>query len=559
MDIKQIRVLLIEDNPDDIFLFNEILAESGELVRFKVESARRLERGIERLNLGGLDIVVLDLSLPDARGLDALVRLQMYMDETPVVVLTAFNDESLAIETLSKGAQDYLVKGQVNRPILLKTLRYAMERHQIRRKLQAVSQELRETNQRLAQLVLMDPLTELLNRRGMQDALSRQVRWIERGESELLALLLDIDNFKQVNDTLGHAVGDVALKEIAQKLKQSLRATDYLGRIGGDEFLVLMPKTRLAEGLITAEKIRLSLSSITIPVSSDKESFKITTSAGLVAVSNDMVSIDELVAQSHLALYKSKQTGKNKVSYGHDSVPKQQEINLLTDIIASLKKGDSYRVVKQAIYHLATLEMVGYEFLSRLSIEGFEMPDDFFRVCLENNILTPVDYQCFKNCVASSSFLSQDLRFHLNLFPSTILDIPIKNLMETFPMDISKHAYCIEISEQQIIGEPSYLVDHVRAFKRAGVVIAIDDVGFGRSCLESLILLEPDIVKIDKRWVKGISKNEGSARSLKRLLKVTEVLGSEVVAEGIEQKEDLQFLQALGVQYGQGYFWGRPA
>ncbi len=561
MTIKTLRILLIEDNPDDIFLVKEILSQSnGQHARFEVEFVKRLQEGIQRIPAGNFDVVIFDLSLPDARGMEALVSLEPYCRVVPMVVLTALDDESFALEALAKGAQDYLVKGQVNQSVLLRTIRYAIERHQIRSKIQVISDQLRETNGRLERLVQLDPLTELLNRRGMQDALSRQARWIERGETDLLALLLDIDNFKTINDTLGHAVGDVVLKEISQKLKRSLRATDYLGRIGGDEYLILMPNTRLAEGLMIAEKIRLAISEMSIPVASDKKSFRITASAGLVMVSNDLVSLDELVAKSHMALFKSKRTGKNKVSY-EDSPDEASgpEENRLGAIIASLRRGDCYRVVKQPIFDLFSSKKVGYEFLSRLSVEGFEMPDDFFRVCLENNILTLVDHQCFKNCVESSTFLASEMRFHLNLFPSTILDIPVKNLLDSFPVDALRDSYCVEISEQQIIGDPSYLMEAVCAFKKAGIQVAIDDVGFGRSCLESLILLEPDVVKIDRRWVNGIAKSPSSAKSLGRILKVTSVLGCEVVAEGIEYQEDLEFLKKLGVRYGQGYLLGRPA
>ncbi|MEI8345799.1 MAG: EAL domain-containing protein, partial [Candidatus Omnitrophota bacterium] len=165
----------------------------------------------------------------------------------------------------------------------------------------------------------------------------------------------------------------------------------------------------------------------------------------------------------------------------------------------------------------------------------------------------------FKNCVTASKDLPPAIKRHLNIFPSTMIDIPVRNLLQVFEESTLNGSYCIEISEQQIIGDPSYLVEAVTQLKKSGVEIAIDDVGFGRSCLESLILLEPDVVKIDKKLVNGISKNEWCEHSLKRFLKVTEALGSEVIAEGIETLEDMETLVSLGVKYGQGYYLGRPA
>ncbi len=136
------------------------------------------------------------------------------------------------------------------------------------------------------------------------------------------------------------------------------------------------------------------------------------------------------------------------------------------------------------------------------------------------------------------------------------MGVPIEHLLES--LNTRGTSYCVEISEQQIIGDPSYLLEPVKQLRKAGVLIAIDDLGFGRSCLESLILLEPDIVKIDKRCVTGITEEHANMRSLKRLLRMATSLGAEVVAEGVESKSDLTVLTDLGVSSAQGYFLGRP-
>lgn len=561
MDHKKINILLIEDNPDDILLIRELLSERDSFApEFRFDYAHRLDKGLEQLRKGGYDVVVLDLSLPDSRGMDTLLRLQAQFNAMPVVVLTDMNDERHGLEAVSKGAQDYISKAHLNHYVFTRAVLHAVERHKISSELSAVTNELLTANVRLERLALVDPLTELLNRRGLQEALSREIQFARHDESDLVAVLMDLDDFKHINDALGHAVGDVIIKEVAHKIKGTLRATDYVARVGGDEFLALMPQTRLAEGIQIAQKLRLAVSDLPIMLSL-RDTSKITTSLGLLMVTDEMVSIDELLAKAHLALEKSKKRGKNRLSYGlggpKDDAIQEGNSHPLTDIFASLRRGDRYRVVKQPIFRLATNEKTGYEFLSRLEIEGFEMPDDFFRLCLENNILTIVDYHCLKNCISRGQQLPPNLRKHLNLFPSTIIDIS-EELMKAFPANAVPGTYCIEISEQQIIGDPAYLIEPVNRFKKQGILIAIDDVGFGRSCLESLIGLEPDIIKIDKRWVNGIAKNDKSAVSLKRLLKVTEALGAEVVAEGIEYQEDLDLLKELGVEFGQGYLLGRP-
>ncbi len=559
--VDVITGLLIEDNAVDIRSFRDMLSRANRLgIEFRFEYAATVEQAIHLTRARHFDIVVLDLIQSQNHGIDTLTRVRSNIKNVPLVVLTNVDDMSHAVEVIRRGAQDYLLKEQLNHFMFVQTVLHAIERHKILREHQALAQEFKAANVRLEKQLLLDPLTGILNRRGLQEALSREIQRTHTDESELLALIFDLDNFKQVNDTLGHAVGDVVLREIASKLTPLVRLTDYVARIGGDEFLVLMPQTRMAEGARVATKIRRAISGSQVSVSMDS-AFKITASFGLISVLQDTVSVDELLARTHRVLCESKKNGKNRVSFDRQGGRLEQEDDDdLSGIMDALKTGKEYHVLKQPIQRLSDRQSVGYEFLSRFSVPGLELPDDFFRVCMENNLLTLVDSQCLKNCILAGSQMPVQFRRHINLFPSTIIDIPVRNLIQFFEEGQNGHrgTYCIEISEQQIIGDPGYLIASVNEFKKAGILIAIDDVGFGRSCLESLILLEPDIVKIDKKWVMGISKTQWRQRSLKRLLKVTQVLGSEVIAEGIETREDLSILLDLGVEIGQGYLLGRP-
>jgi EAL domain-containing protein (putative c-di-GMP-specific phosphodiesterase class I) len=233
----------------------------------------------------------------------------------------------------------------------------------------------------------------------------------------------------------------------------------------------------------------------------------------------------------------------------------------LAELTERLRKGECFRAVSMPILKLDDESLVGYEILSRGPAGAFEMPDDLFRVSCEHNLLTIVDLRCLKTCLNACVLpkFDQKARFHVNLFPSTIIDTPIDRLLTLFPSTRKKGNFCIELSEQQFIGDPAYLRDHIAALKENGILVAIDDVGFGRSSLESLIILEPDIVKIDRKYVSGIADEPAKARLLKRLVKVVRALGAELVAEGIERREELELLLEVGVRYGQGWYWGKPA
>lgn len=374
----------------------------------------------------------------------------------------------------------------------------------------------------------------------------------------MVGMLLDCDDFGRINEGLGHAVGDVVLKEMVQRITTTLRPSDYVARIGGDQFVILLTDTQFAEALLIAERVRLCVAES--PIRNSSDNIFMTASLGVAPLPYEIASVEELLSLMRHALKNSKKTGKNRVSTGEpipdsgngDSTKKDLEI------VQVLRQGDCFRCVKHAMYRLADEKKVGYELLSRGPAGAFEMPYDFFRVAIENNILSRVDLRCLKACIDAAAKLEPGSRFDVNLFPSTILDTPIDRLVGLFPEDQSIGTFCVEISEQQFIGDPSYLKEHTAAFKKAGILVAIDDVGFGRSSLESLILLEPDVVKVDIKYVAGIAVDQQKQRLLRRLVKVVQALGAELVAEGIESREDLEVVRDMGVQYAQGYLWGYP-
>jgi diguanylate cyclase (GGDEF)-like protein len=372
-------------------------------------------------------------------------------------------------------------------------------------------------------------------------------------------LVLDLDDFKQINENLGHAVGDVVLKEIGRRLRASLRAVDYVGRLGGDEFMLVLPETDPSEVTRVAERVRLAVATAIIQHTSG--TVTLTASIAALVLSSDMPAVDQLLARAHLLLSRAKSGGKNRVVFEStifDDTEKRRRVQ--SDMCAHLAQGKHIATVKQPIFDLSDESPIGYEFLSRYSNGPMaELPDNFFRMCSERNILTLVDHACLAASVRTALELPPYARFHVNIFPTTLLAIPVEHLLEIFPRPLPKDTFCLEISEQQIIGDPSYLVPIVRALRAAGILIAIDDVGFGSSCLESLVLLEPDILKIDKRVVIGIDRDPQRVEHLRRYIAIARSLGCTLVAEGIESAGELNVVRSLGIEFGQGYFWGKPA
>ncbi len=406
---------------------------------------------------------------------------------------------------------------------------------------------------RLDRLYLTDPLTNLLNRKGLQGVLSEQLHRV--GAKNILVLLVDIDDFRRINDSMGHAAGDVVLREIGQVLHRAVGDGVPIGRIGGDEFMMILPETDDQAALRAAEAVRLAVAETRITHAAGP--IRVTASLAVSTVSEHTPSIDEVLSESHLSMVDAKKSGKNRVSLAAGAEPRAGAPPI-SRIVAEVKRGRGFRTVMQPIMSLERPTPIAFELLARSTVDVFEMPVDFFRISQEANILTLVDHRCFKTSLAASAVLPRHIQANVNLFPSTLLAVPSEDLLRAFPPGRERSSYCLEISEAQIIGDPSYLLSRVNGLRQSGVKIAIDDVGFGRTCLENLILLEPDVVKIDRRCVTGVKHDPLLRRSLERLLRVLHSLEVEVIAEGIETEDDLDVVRDCGINAGQGYLWGRP-
>lgn len=412
--------------------------------------------------------------------------------------------------------------------------------------------ELEDTRSQLERLTNLDRLTEVLNVRGLEKILSVEENRMVRAGGHLISILINCDNFREVNEELGHSVGDLVLKDVAKRITGTLRPSDHVARVGGDEFLVLLPDTQLAYGMRVAERIRTAASEASLHNS--RKLKKLTVSVGVATLPASISEVEAVIANAREAMLRSKDAGKDKVSLARESgsAAKAKPGSL----VDKLTSPDNYRVVFQPILDLTNEEVAGFEIFTR-GLEGaFESPDEFFKLCIENNLLTPVDLQCLKLAIAKSHGIAEGMRVHMNVFPSTIVDTSIEEFIGMFPITSGGHTYCIELSEQHFIIEPKHMRDSINAIREAGIMVAIDDIGFGRSSLESLILLEPDVVKVDRKYVTGVSDDVGKVRLLKRLTNVAKSLGAEVVAEGIERRDDVPVLQELGVHFGQGFMWG---
>ncbi len=290
-DSKPSSILLIESDPAAAAHFEELLrGESSHSLEVMV--AERLSIGLARLAEGGIDVVVLELSLPDGNGIENVERVRKHGPDVPLIVLTEIDDEGTALQSVRAGAQDYLVKGRITRDGVTRAIRYAEERH----RMQAA----------LREMAVIDPLTGLHNRRGFFTLAEHTLKVAQRTGRGFILLLGDLDGLKQINDDLGHAEGDRAIIETAATLRRTFRRSDILGRLGGDEFAVvaLDAPSNVMELLMTRLQQAIHDSSV-----SRERGYCLSLTVGAACYDPlRTASVDQLLIEADAMLYERKPT-----------------------------------------------------------------------------------------------------------------------------------------------------------------------------------------------------------------------------------------------------------
>lgn len=290
-------ILLVEDNPGDARLTQALLEDGANAVPtlFWVQSLQDAVRMLE--TRPGCDVVLLDLGLPDGQGLATLQTIRPYASESAIVVLTGDQDEEVGLKAVVDGAQDFLVKGSFDGGLLRRCIGFAGHRKRAERA--------------LLQRALHDELTGLPRRALLMDRLQEAVKRSQRGHSEGALLFIDLDRFKHTNDTFGHAAGDAVLCAVADRLRAVIRESDTAARIGGDEFVVLLPTVHAAEG---AMRVALKLMDVLAqPLPYGQAELAISVSIGVAEFHGTEVAAQELMSRADAAMYAAKAAGRGTV------------------------------------------------------------------------------------------------------------------------------------------------------------------------------------------------------------------------------------------------------
>ena len=683
MNKKSIKVLLlVEDNPADVRLLREIFREqtshNAELTQVETIGEAELYLATNTAP----DIILLDLGLPDAQGLQAIRRARTAAPRVPLVVLTALDDESVAARALQKGVQDYLIKGQIDGRGLLRALRYAIERKNMQealfeekeraqvtlnsigdavictdvlgnitflnpvaermtdwsreeaagrpmadvfRILDAASREttpnpmeiaVRQNGvmhlssntiliqrhgfeisiegsvapihdrQGLATGVVIvfrdlgstrtmalqmahsahhDSLTGLPNRKLLNDRVSQAIALALRNMKKIAVLVLDLDGFKHINDSLGHPIGDRLLQSVAKRLVDSVRSSDTVSRQGGDEFVVLLSEVGRSEDLAITVKRLLQVGAK--PHSIDKHDLHVTACIGVSTYPDDGLDAETLIKNADTAMYQAKENGRQSYQFFKPAMNiRAVERQTIEGSLRRALERQEFALHYQPKINLSTGEISGAEALIRWThpTRGLVSPAQFIPVAEDCGLILPISNWVLREaCKQARAWVAEGLP--LGTMGVNISAIEFRNegfLEGVFSIlkdtGLDPRFLELELTESVLMKHPESTASVLQALRAKGVRVAVDDFGTGYSSLSYLQKFSIDALKIDQSFVRRITSAPDETTIVTAIISMARSLKLRVVAEGVETLQELEFLQAHQCDEAQGYYFSRP-
>jgi diguanylate cyclase len=538
-------ILIVDDYSTNVLLASKIIQNAG----YKATSASDGETALKLIKKTEYDLILLDIMMPGIDGFEVCRRLQNdpAHNKIPIIFLTALNDSADVAKGLKLGAVDYITK-----PIDGQVMMARVNTHL----------ELSHKRKQLEQQVVNDELTGLLNRRGFLKSLNEHLKFHKRKKQTVALLFIDLDHFKNVNDSLGHDAGDELLKKVSDILKSSVRESDIVGRFGGDEFVIgLLDISAPEDAANISNKI---IKEISKPFIIKKMEVFIGASIGVTFYPNDAELLSDLLKNGDNAMYQAKKTGKNRYVFYEKKMEEKAKRKLLLN--ASLHhaiENNEFKLLYQPQVLSATGKVFGAEVLIRWqnSEQGLISPSEFIPIVEKNGLIILIGEFVLNEACRQTKYwhdfgcqnLTISVNFSVKQFQQrNIVDV-IKNALKA--SDLNPKFLKVEITESLLMVNIKETINKLQELKDFGVESSIDDFGTGYSSLSYLEQFPVGHLKIDKVFVDNVVENYTIASTIINLGKN---LNLQVIAEGIENHLQNEKLMDLGCNQAQGYLFGKP-
>jgi diguanylate cyclase (GGDEF)-like protein/PAS domain S-box-containing protein len=675
------RVLVITGESNVVEMLQKVLGHavhSG----FTIEWAAQLSDGLKRLRAGGTDAIIMDLFLSDSQGIDTFDKLFAAAPRTPIVILSAADDEPLTTTMLQLGAQGYLSKGNLENSLVPQFVRtligyktaettFLIEKTRAEIALDSVSDavivtdmagkvdnlnsaaekmtgwsreeargqpvsevmhiidgETREPKTNPMELVLLhdtpmalisgtilirrdgqetaieksvipihdwngkitgvvivfhdsttaqamavemahlaqhDFLTNLPNRVLLNDRVDQAISLAKRRDTRLAVLFLDLDNFKHINDSLGHATGDKLLQSVAERLRACVRASDTVSRLGGDEFIILVTEDRFAENaILVADKI---LAALAAPHVIGEQQLHVTTSIGISVYPADGGDAETLIKNADTAMYSAKERGRNNYQFFKAEMNVRAVERQAVEVgLRSALQRQEFVLHYQPRFNLETGAITGAEALLRWMHPewGPVLPWRFLSVAESSGLMVPIGRWVMREaCAQTKKWQDAGLvlpSISVNISASELCAKEFVECVRTILTETTLQPCCLqlEINERVVMRDLDFSIAILQQLKKLGVQLAVDDFGTDFSSLRYLANLPIDILKIDPVFVRDISSAQGHGLIAGAVIAMATSLNQLVIAEGVEDQVQKAFLKVQRCNEAQGYLFSRP-
>lgn len=551
-----INILLIDDSEDDAILLLRELRKGGIHPNYHhVGNASGL---LHALKASEWDIIITDHNMHGFTSQDALQIIRSVNPDIPVILVSGNIEEALAVKTMDNGAQDYVMKDNLARliPVIQRELRQAEFR-----------QAHKQAEEDINYLSFYDRLTDLVNRQEFERQLEVALQESITHKLTHVLMVLDLDQFKIINDTCGHIAGDELLRQITKLLKQHIRDSDTLARLGGDEFAVLLHCCPQEQAMKLAERIRQEVKDHRFMW--ETQALTTSISIGMVAINKNTKNHQELLSCADLACFTSKDKGRNTISwYQPDNVEftrRRNEMQWVPRIHLAVEE-DRFILHNQPMLCLKTGVMHHSEFLVRMLDENQEIipPNSFIPSAERYGLMPLIDRWVVKNVfrhLAESGLGNKpEGTYFINLSGSTLSDKAFFDDIRDFLnfYHIIPARICFEITETAAIANLSNAVEFIREIRERGFKFALDDFGVGLSSFSYLKSIPVDYLKIDGSFVKSLLNDPIDRGIVDACNQIGHAAGLTTIAEFVESDEVCDALRSMGVDYAQGFGIAKP-
>jgi len=541
------KVLVVDDDRSTRSTLRHTLQRDG----FKVEEAADGSQALLMLKRMRPDVILMDAVMPVMDGFTACTLIQEMPRgrSIPVLMITALEDNNSVERAFAAGACDYIPK----------PIHFAVLSQRVRRIIEA-----NQAEKRIRHLAFNDVLTGLPNRTQFLDQLGRRLALAKENGESVAVLFLDLDRFKNVNDTLGHDVGDRLLIAVAQRIRRSVRNADCVARLGGDEFTVVL--SELADPAAAASAAQNICRTLAKPFQIDSHDIFVTASIGISVYPSDGMDVGTLVKHADTAMYRAKKTNTDfqffEAAMEHSI---SERVRLENDLRRALERNE-LAVFYQPQARMDTGEIIGMEALVRWfhPSRGMVSPLEFIPMAEETGLIIALGEWVLRTaCAQMRNWMDKGLghlRVAVNLSVSQLLEKDFASTVEQVLIATGLPAKLLEleITESTLMEHAQDTLAVLDRLRSLGVRLTIDDFGTGYSSLSYLKRFPVDIIKIDRSFVRDIPGDADDAAIVTGIIALAHSLRLEVVAEGVETREQLDFLRTQSCDILQGFYLSKP-